>query len=131
MSLSKIDRQRFMAHLKYWQHKLSLTNYTVVAQDDYDGLGGQCNMNHTSLVAIVSIGETDEVWTLERIARHEMLELLLEPFYSICDDVVHGNRSYKAAHEIIHRLEEILPLPTDKEVGFKMPCGKKKKPKGK
>lgn len=138
-----IDREKFLAHLRYWKDHLSLGNYTIGASYDYDGVGGECEMNHSSLLANISIGETDEIWTEETIARHEMLELLLEPLYSLCSDRVHPDLAYRAGHEVIHRLEEIIPIPSDKEVGYvgkkkkkakkekEMPCGKKKKPKGK
>ena len=128
--MPKPNRELFKAHLGYWKEKLHLGNYSIIAVDDYEGIGGECRMNHPSLVATISIGEVDEIWTEAVVARHEMLELLMEPFYAICVSCIHDDIAYRASHEIIHRLESILPLPSDKEVGY-MGCGKKKKPKGK
>ena len=127
---TKPDMDRFKAHLVYWKDKLNLGNYGIAATDDYEEVGGECRMNHAALLATIAIGDVDELWTEATIARHEMLELLMEPFYSLTVSLIHKDRAYKASHEIIHRLENILPLPSDKEVGY-MPCGKKKKPKGK
>ena len=128
---TKANRERFLAHLKYWKKALNLSNYIIEAEFDYNGVGGECSMNHESLIATISIGEVDGIWTEPVIARHEMLELLLEPLRALLFYEVHENKSYRAGHEVVHRLEAILPLPSDKEVGY-MPCGKKKKkPKGK
>ena len=122
------DRGRFVAHVKYWKERLHLGNYGITVEYDYDGVGGECAMNHESLLAIIRIGETDEIWTEPVLARHEMLELLLEPLHNTSRGMVGNDLSYRAGHEIIHRLERILPLPTDKEVGYSK---RKKKPKGK
>jgi hypothetical protein len=102
-------------------------------------------MHHPSLIATVRIGDVDEIWTEQIIARHEMLELLLEPLFALQQNEIHEDKTYRAGHEVIHRLENILPIPSDKEVGYvgkkkkkkvkkgvePVPCGKKKKPKGK
>ena len=119
-------RERFAAHVRYWRDALHLANYSIVVTDDLDELGGQCDMNHDSLLANIRMGDTDEIWTPERIARHEMLELLIEPLYAVMRDFVHPDISYRAGHEVIHRLENVLPMPSDKEVGL---MGKKKKGK--
>lgn len=128
--MPKPNKELFKAHLKYWKEKLHLGNYTIIAVDDYEGVGGECRMNHSSLIATIAIGEVDEIWTEAVVARHEMLELLMEPLKSLLCNEVHEDKAYRAGHEVAHRLENILPLPSDKEVGY-MPCGKKKKPKGK
>lgn len=128
---TKANRERFLAHLKYWKKALNLSNYTIEVSYNYEDVGGECAMDHSSLTAVIRIGEVDEIWTEPVIARHEMLELLLEPMQALLFYEVHENKSYRAGHEVVHRLEAILPLPSDKEVGY-MPCGKKKKkPKGK
>lgn len=129
----KPDTDRFKAHLKYWKNRLHLGNHTIVATTDFSEVGGECEMDHHSGVATIRIGEVDEFWTEPNIARHEMLELLLEPLYGLLIRYVHEDPIYRAGHEVIHRLEQILELPTDKEVGYggKMGCKGKKKPKGK
>ena len=138
---SKPNRERFVAHLKYWKEALHLGAYRINAAYDYEGIGGECEMNHESLTAIIRIGEVDEIYTEATVARHEMLELLLEPLHALTWENVGNKWAYRAGHEVIHRLENILPIPTDAEVGYvgkkkkkekEMPCGgKKKKPKGK
>ena len=129
----KPDTDRFKAHLKYWKDRLHLGTYTIFASDDLEEVGGQCEMNHASVIANIRIGETDDFWNEANIARHEMLELLLEPLYALLIKSTHEDLIYRAGHEVIHRLEQILELPTDKEVGYggKMGCKGKKKPKGK
>ena len=128
--MPKPNRELFKAHIRYWRDKLNLGNYFIEIAYDYEGVGAECRMNHDSLIATISIGEVDEVWTEAILARHEMMELLIEPLKSLLLNEVHEDKSYRAGHEVAHRLEGILPLPSDKEVGY-MPCGKKKKPKGK
>lgn len=128
---TKANRERFLAHLKYWKKTLNLNNYTIEVSYDYEGVGADCSMNHPSLCSKIRIGEVDEIWNEAYLARHEMFELLLEPLKSVASRDVPEDDIYRKGHEIVHRLESIVPLPTDKEVGY-MPCGKKKKkPKGK
>lgn len=122
------DRERFLAHVRYWKDVLNLGNYFVSVQDGLEDLGGQCEMNHESLLANIRLGEVDEIFTVERVARHEMLELLIEPLYAAMSNCVHPDISYRAGHEVIHRLENILPLPTDEEVGMAKKKKGKKKP---
>lgn len=127
---TKPNRELFKAHVRYWRDKLNLANYFIDVAYDYEGVGAECRMNHESLIATIAIGEVDEVWTEANLARHEMIELLMEPLKSLLWKEVSEDKAYRAGHEVAHRLENILPLPSDKEVGY-MPCGKKKKPKGK
>lgn len=126
--LTEQEKKRFVAHLRYWRDKLNLSNQYIYAEYTYDGLGGEANMNHDYLVSSINVGKIDEVWTVPVVARHEMLELLLEPIYALHDREISHEKSQRAGHEVIHRLENILPLPTDKEVGF---VGKKKSKKAK
>ena len=124
------DKELFEAHVRYWRDKLNLGNYFIDVAYDYEGVGAECRMNHESLTATIAIGEVDEIWTEAVLARHETLELLIEPLRNIIWKEVNEDRLYRAGHEIVHRLENMLPLPSNKEIGY-MPCGKKKKPKGK
>jgi len=127
---TKPNKELFKAHIRYWKNKLQLGNFFIEVSYDYEGVGGECMMNHDSLIATISIGEVDGAWTEAVIARHEMLELLMEPLKNLLWKEVHEDKAYRAGHEIAHRLENILPLPSNKEIGY-MPCKKKKKPKGK
>jgi hypothetical protein len=124
------NKELFKTHIRYWRDKLNLGNYFIEIAYDYEGVGGECRMNHDSLVATIAIGEVDEIWTEAVIARHEMIELLMEPLKNLLWKEVHEDKAYRAGHEVAHRLENILHLPSNKEIGY-MPCKKKKKPKGK
>ena len=115
---TKPDKDLFKAHLSYWKNKLSLGHQFIEVAYDYAGVGAECSMNHESLIATISIGEVDEVWTEAILARHEMLELLLEPIRNITWKDVNEDRFYRAGHEVIHRLENILPIPSDEDIGY-------------
>jgi hypothetical protein len=143
MGATKPNFELFKAHLRYWRETLHLANNFIEAEYDPDIQGAEVDLNHDSLVPTIRIGSVDEIWTEAVLARHEMLELLLEPLKALLWKEAQSDKTYRAGHEIIHRLENILPLPTNKEVGYvgkkkkkakkekEMPCGKKKKPKGK
>jgi len=145
MASIKPNKELFKAHLRYWKDKLGLSNYFIEVDYSLGRVGAECELDHASLCPTITIGDVDEVWTEAILARHEMLELLLEPLKALLWENVHSDKSYRAGHEVIHRLESILPIPSDKEVGYvgkkkkkkvkkgvePVPCGKKKKPKGK
>ena len=72
----------------------------------------------------------EHLFSMPHLARHEMLEVLVEETGHELRKFLNKETCLKMGHSIVHRLEKILPLPTDKEVG--MGCGgKKKKPRGK
>jgi Mn-dependent DtxR family transcriptional regulator len=52
-------------------------------------------------------------------ARHETLEVLVSDLFSYLENFYASKLCAKLRHETVHRLEKVLPLPTDREVGYK------------
>lgn len=114
--MKQADRALFKRHLLYWRDRLSLNNYRIEIEYDGDSTGADTLIDHKQLVAVITIGKTDELYTIPYLARHEMLEVLLAPLWRMIQEVYSEAMSQRAAHQIIHRLERILPVPTDEEV---------------
>lgn len=114
--MKKDDRVLLVAHLKYWKNRLSLNNYRI--EIDYEGTayGAETFIDHKQMVAHISVGKTDELLTIAYIARHEMLEVLCAPLWRMVQEIYSDAMSQRASHQIIHRLENVLPLPDDKDV---------------
>ena len=141
--------EKYAQHCNYWAKKLSIGNYFFffcVTEFDEKNHPASTEINSDELSVMVYLSDVGEIYgTIQEYARHEMLEVLVD---SLADGLYHtysDDHIQKLRHDVIHRLEKILPLPSDKEVGYvgkkkkkkvkkglePVPCGKKKKPKGK
>ena len=129
MKTTEDDFHRFVAHSKWWMQKLSLGNYCFFfARSDIDH-DGEANINYGERSATICLAEEREgFFSIPQIARHEMLEVLVEDLASglydmFSDDYVQGKR-----HDVILRLEKILSCPSDKDVGYLKKQGSKNMP---
>lgn len=128
---TKQQFNQFVAHLRYWVDKFNLRNWsTTIEAGTDDECGAWIRPHHIYRTMAVQVNEERKFVTYPETARHEAIEMLLSDICRHLEDRYSVNYIQELRHEVVHRLENILPLPTDKEVGY-MPCGKKKKPKGK
>lgn len=123
--VGKDDFARFVAHCKYWMRELSLSNYFFSFREDGDS-GDEAYIVPDEALKNVSVflNCEDRMFGVDRLARHEMLEVLVEEMADALMGFLSAERVLKMRHEIVHRLEKVLPLPTDKTVGYVKRGGK-------
>jgi hypothetical protein len=123
------DMRKFQCHVNYWAEKLGMHSYAIEVIHDTmsDHVGAWTEMHHVERQLIIGISYYNTSYSLAYLARHEMFEALCEPLYKLSDSVVNGNVAQTSGHEIVFRLEKVLPLPTDKEVGYEPPKPKRVK----
>lgn len=122
------DLREFKLHCRYWMQTLGLHQYSLVVFIDpmLDRVGAYTQMNHDEAQMSIALGMIDDAFGVGYLARHEMLEVLLEPLYETMTGFVNDRVAQRRGHEVIFRLEKVMPIPTDEEVGI---MGKKKKEK--
>ena len=127
---TEADFRQYVAHCKYWMTRLSIGQYSYAFVVDDIERDASITTND-EMSALVRLGvNREDFYSVPWLARHEMLEVLVDDSFRELYQTYNNEYIQEKRHRLIHRLEKILPLPTDKEVGF-VGCGKKKKPKGK
>lgn len=137
------DFKQYVAHCKWWMVKLSICEYTYRFIAENATHPASVTTTDEMLAEVGLALERDDWVSIPMLARHEMLEVLVDDSFKDAYAIYNDDYVQAKRHKLIHRLEKILPIPSDKEVGYvgkkkkkakkekEMPCGKKKKPKGK
>ncbi len=139
------DFKQYVAHCKYWMAKLSIGEYTYRFIAENSSHPASVTTTDEMLAEVGIALERDDWVSVPMLARHEMLEVLVDDSFKDAYSIYNDDYVQAKRHRLIHRLEKILPIPSDKEVGYvgkkkkkkvkkgvePVPCGKKKKPKGK
>ena len=121
----KNDLEQYKAHVCWWLHKLSLEQWMSrfsYMEDDVDFNDYEADANveilYDSFGANFHIKKNGRDLSIAYCARHEALELLVSNSFGYLENFYSTKFCAKLRHEIVHRLEKILPLPSDKEVGY-------------
>lgn len=127
---SREDLEALKLHCRYWMRQFGLNNYSIQVAIDpsLDHVGAYTQMNHNEAQMGIGLGLINRVYNVGYLARHEMLEVLLEPMYETMSEYVNDRIAQRRGHEVIFRLEKILSIPTDEEVGIVAKKKKAKKP---
>jgi hypothetical protein len=116
---TKQDFERYRAHIAYWIKKCSLTNYQwFVAIEDInrDATVGVNWKGRRLDFAIAK--EREGKFSIPSLARHEVFEALIGEMSCRLGEFLAEDIIVTITHDIIHRLQEIIPLPSDKEAGY-------------
>lgn len=111
------DYELFQHHVKYWMDRLSLNNYKPFFELEFmanEDASTTPDANDMSATFTLKDGELDN--TVAYLARHECLEVVLGEIYTYLEKFYDCDFCKTLGHNVIHRLENILPLPTDEEV---------------
>lgn len=125
MKSTKQDFEQYVAHCKYWMKHLSLGNYTyafLMQEDDHDA---RIIHGDPLCITVVIAEEREGFSSVPMLARHEMLEVLVDGLADGLYSMYSDEWVQEKRHGVIQRLEKILTIPTDKEVGYS-PKRKKK-----
>jgi len=130
MSIKTTEEEfrQYVAHCKWWMVRLSLGQYTYMFTVEASSYDASVVTTDELLASVYLAQEREGEMTIPFLARHEMLEVLVDDSFKELYKTHNDEYIQAKRHNLIHRLEKILSLPTDKEVGF---VGKKKSKKAK
>ncbi len=114
---TRADLKQYTAHLLYWLDRFGLKGYCrqfEVTNVDSDAV---VDIEPHEKNACFQLGE-ERVGDLSipYLAQHEALECLLGNISTTLETTYSKDLVKELTHEVIHTLQSILPLPTDREL---------------
>ncbi len=117
----KNDLELYKAHVRYWLNKLHLNEWgTFFELDMMLDTDAEVRPNFEDMGAVFKLKDGKLDLSIAYVGRHEALELLVSELSYYAEKFYALDFLTPVRHKIIHRLEKVLPLPTDKEVGYKV-----------
>lgn len=119
------DLKCYEAHVRWWLKKLSLEQWmprfaymdSNANNDDYEA-DASVEILYDTFGANFNLKQEGRDLSIPYCARHEALEILVSNSFGYLENFYASKFCAKLRHEIVHRLEKVLQLPTDKEVGY-------------
>jgi hypothetical protein len=109
----------FETHAKYWLDKLSLNEWaTFFLLDALIDSDAEVVPNFDDMGATFRLKDGDRTLSISYSGRHEALEVLVREIFHYAEQFYSEEFLTPIRHRLIHKLEKVLPLPTDKEVGY-------------
>ncbi len=115
------DFKQYVAHVKWWVNKLGLSNMMPAFKFEKIDSDSDANVfiNWGDKLLLFGLNtEREGLMSIPCLAQHEALEGLFGGLTAELTEYLSANAVKGLTHDAIHRLQAILPLPTDKEVGY-------------
>jgi hypothetical protein len=114
------DFDRYQAHAKWWVNKLNLSNMMPAFAFEKIDSDAEVLINWGERLLLFRLSTQREgLMSIPALAQHEALEGLLGGLTVELEQYLSAPMVLELTHDVIHRLQAALLIPSDEEVGYK------------